>query len=451
MSERAVLFIVMATSFLAPFMASSLNLALPAIGLQFSADPGRLSWLASSHLLGSAAFLLPFGRLADIIGRKKVYLCGIALFSLTSLLSGFAATMNWLLLLRAVHGIVSAMIFSTGMAILTAVFAPSRRGYAIGMSSAATYVGLSFGPVLGGFLTDHFGWRSLFFVTAALSAAIAAFAAVRLRGEWRNACNERFDWLGMLSYLSSITLMLSGLSMVATQRGAGTMVLTGFLLLLFFLRYESRQQQPLFPVELFRHNRLFSFSNLAALINYSATFAVSFLLSLHLQMLRHLDASQAGLILLALPLCMAAFSPLSGRLSDRIQPAILASCGMGLSAIGLLLFIFLRIDTPLALLIAILALSGLGFALFSSPNTHAVMSSVDQTQYGIAASTLATMRLIGQALSMAIVTLLLSSPVASTQADALLLSGSRNAFSVFAILCSGGIFASLARVRRKRR
>lgn len=448
MSERAVLFIVMSTSFLAPFMASSLNLALPAIGVQFSADPGRLSWLASSYLLGSAAFLLPFGRLADIIGRKKVYLSGIALFSLFSLLSGFAASMNALLLLRAVHGVISAMIFSTGMAILTSVCTPSRRGYAIGMSSAATYVGLSLGPVSGGFLTDHFGWRSLFYVTAALSAAIAVFAAVRLRGEWRDASDERFDWLGMISYLAAITLTLYGLSMVSLQRGALAMVLAGILLLLFFLRYESHQRQPLFPVELFRHNPLFAFSNLAALINYSATFAVSFLLSLHLQLLRHLDASQAGLVLLALPFCMAIFSPLSGRLSDRIQPAIIASCGMALSALGLLLFIALRIDTPLTVLISILALSGLGFALFSSPNTHAVMNSVAPNQYGIAASTLATMRLIGQALSMAIVTLLLSSPAGPDQADALLLSGSRNSFTVFAILCISGIFASLARVRR---
>ncbi len=449
MPERSVLLIVMSTSFLAPFMASSINLALPTIGREFSADPILLSWIASSYILGAAAFLMPFGRLADIIGRKKIYLSGIILFSLFTLLSGTADSLSMLLAFRVAQGIASAMLFSTGIAILTSVFPATKRGYALGLSTASTYVGLSLGPVLGGFLNYQFGWRSLFFFSAVFAAATAVFAVRRLQGEWREAGDEHFDWLGALSYTAGITLTLYSLSSFSTLAHSAYWLALGLSLLAAFLCYEARQASPLLPVRLFRSNPLFAFSNLAALINYSATFAVSFLLSLHLQLIRHLDSAQSGLVLLALPLFMALFSPLAGRLSDRLQPALIASWGMALSALGLFFFTFLLADSPLALILLNLTLVGLGFALFSSPNTNAIMSAVEKKHYGVAASTLAMMRLTGQAVSMAIVTLLFALHSGSKDTSALLLQSSRNAFLIFTVLCTSGIFASLARGKRQ--
>ncbi len=446
--ERSVLFMVMSTSFLAPFMGSALNLALPAIGGEFHAGPVELSYIAASYILGSAAFLLPFGRLADIIGREKIYLAGIFLFGLFAQLSGMATSLETMLLFRLCHGSVSAMIFSTGMALLTAVFPPNRRGYAIGMSAAVTYLGLSIGPVLGGFMSHNLGWRSLFYFTALLSIATAAFAWKKLA--WRSAqqSQERYDWSGALSYLCAITLTLCGLSMLSRLTWAKYSLALGLGWLAFFLYSQAKRSQPLFPVRLFFGNPLFFFSNLAALINYSATFALSFLLSLHLQLVLKLEADFAGLILLALPLFMALISPFAGRLSDRIQPSLLASCGMALCTLGLFAFSFLSAETSLGFILLNLCLSGIGFALFSSPNNNAIMGSVDKQHYGSAASALATMRLVGQAVSMAIVSLLLALHAGSNKSDAVS-SAAHDAFLVFTALCAFGIIASLARGKSK--
>lgn len=442
--ERSVLLMVMSTSFLAPFMGSALNLALPSIGSEFHSGPVELSYIASSYILGSAAFLLPFGRLADIVGREKIYLAGIFLFGLFAQLSGMATSLETMLIFRLCHGSVSAMIFSTGMALLTAVFPAKRRGYAIGMSAAVTYLGLSIGPVLGGFMSHNLGWRSLFYFTALLSAATALFAWKKL--DWRNAVKsqERYDWSGALSYLGAISLTLYSLSMFSRLAWAKYGLTTGLTWLAFFLYHQAKREQPLFPVRLFLNNPLFLFSNLAALINYSATFALSFLLSLHLQLVLKLEADFSGLILLALPLFMALISPFAGRLSDRIQPGILASCGMALCTLSLFAFSFLSAETSLEFILVNLIISGIGFALFSSPNNNAIMGAVDKQHYGSAASALATMRLLGQAISMAIVSLLLSLHSGSKNGAAVS-AAAHDAFLVFTALCAFGIVASLAR------
>ncbi|HEX9899696.1 MAG TPA: MFS transporter, partial [Candidatus Methylomirabilis sp.] len=202
-----------------------------------------------------------------------------------------------------------------------------------------------------------------------------------------------------------------------------------------------------------RGNAVFTFSNLAALINYSATFAVTFLLSLYLQYTKGLGPRDAGLILVSQPLVMAAFSPIAGRLSDRIEPRTVASLGMAFTVLGLVLLAFLGEGTPLAFIVATLVILGFGFALFSSPNTNAVMSSVDRRLYGVASATLGTMRLSGQMLSMGIAMLVFALYVGRVRIGAAnpasFLYSLKVAFAIFAILCFFGIFASLARGRLK--
>jgi predicted MFS family arabinose efflux permease len=229
----------------------------------------------------------------------------------------------------------------------------------------------------------------------------------------------------------------------------GVLIGVGVIGLALFLRLEEKVESPLMDTSLFKRNRAFAFSNLAALINYSATFAVGFLLSLYLQYIRGLSPQEAGFVLVAQPIIMAIGSPYAGRLSDKVEPRIVASWGMGLIVIGLLFFAFLHPSTPLGLIIAALILLGLGFALFSSPNTNAVMSSVDKRLYGVASGTLATMRLTGQMLSIGIAMLIFAVIVGRVQitqeySDRFLTSVNV-AFGVFALLCVGGVFASLAR------
>jgi MFS family permease len=216
-----------------------------------------------------------------------------------------------------------------------------------------------------------------------------------------------------------------------------------------FFYWERRVESPIIDVNMFLRNRAFSFSNLAALINYSATFAITFLMSLYLQYIQKLSPQQAGLVLIAQPIVMAAASPFAGKLSDRVEPRIVASWGMGILVVGLFLFTLLGDGTPMAVIIANLALVGLGFALFSSPNTNAVMSSVDRSVYGVAAGALATMRTTGMAMSLGIATMILALFMGRVEIRpevyGALLQSIRVTFAVSALLCVGGVFASLAR------
>lgn len=449
-NRRYVLMVAAMAAFLTPFIGSSVNLAVPAIGREFKLEAVMLNWVVTAFLLTSAAFLLPFGRAADLYGRKKVFLAGLVVFSLSSLCSALAPSGKVLLLFRALHGIGGSMIFSTGMAILTSVFPPQERGKALGINVAAVYTGLSLGPVLGGFLTHYLGWRSLFLLAFVLGAAAALLTATRVKQEWVGAAGEEYDLPGAVFYTLSMALLMYGFSSLKTDVYGWWFFTVGMVLLALFVWQELRHRHPLLNLVLFK-NPVFAFSNLAALIHYSATFGAGFLLSLYLQVVKGIDAQVAGFILLAQPVLMALLSPLAGRLSDRLEPRLLASSGMFLSAASLFLFSTVGADTPLLLLVGGLAVAGVGFAFFSSPNTNAVMSAVERRYYGVASATVSTMRLVGQAFSMAMITLffgLYLRGLALTPTVApLLLKSMKLSFGVFAFLCLLGVAASMARGR----
>lgn len=447
-NRRAALLVTTAGSFLTPFMGSSIAVALPTIGNELAMDAISLGWVATAYLLAAAMFLVPFGRIADIHGRKRIFTYGMLTYTVASILSAVSISPTMLILSRVVQGIGGAMIFSTGVAILTSVFPPEHRGRVLGINVAAVYTGLSLGPFAGGLLTQHLGWRSIFWVNVPLGLVIIALVFWKLEGEWAEARGEKFDIIGSIIYSLMLVAIMYGFTMLPQMSG-GWLVLAGIAGAAVFVRWEMKVKSPLLDINLFRKNMIFALSNLAALINYSATFAVSFLLSLYLQYIKGLSPQNAGLVLVASPLVQAVFSPLAGRLSDRIEPRIVASAGMGLTAIALTLLILLKATTVLAFIVASLAVLGFGFALFSSPNTNAVMSSVERKFYGVASATLATMRQLGMMLSMGIVMLIFAIYIGRVQImpeqyPAFLIS-MNTAFIVFAVLCFWGIFASLAR------
>lgn len=446
--RRLVLAVTTLGSFLTPFMSSSINIALPAIGREFGLNPKLLGWVASSFLLAAAVFLVPFGKLADIRGRKRIFGWGIGLYALTSFLSAAAPSGTLLIVFRAGQGFGGAMMFSTAVALLTSVYPPHERGKALGINTAATYVGLSLGPFAGGLLTQDFGWRSLFVANGILATFLVILVAAALKGEWAGERKERFDMAGASIFALFLMGLMYGLSLLPRMAGLWVL-LAGIASGIFFVAWEARTAFPVLNINLFRRNSVFAFSNLAALINYSATFAATYFLSLYLQSVKGLSPREAGFVLVIQPVIMAVFSPLTGRLSDRVEPRLLASLGMGLSALGLALFAFLTAATATTHVAAGLALLGSGFALFSSPNTNAVMSSVDHRSYGVASATLGTMRLTGQMLSMGLAILIMSlslGPVQITPATfPYFLSGLRLAFIVFSALCALGVLASHAR------
>ncbi|MBM4460963.1 MAG: MFS transporter [Chloroflexi bacterium] len=446
--KRAVLIVATVGAFLTAFMGSSTNIALPTIGREFAMDAVLLSWVAMAYTLATAMFLLPFGRLADIYGRKRIFTIGVSGYICASLLVGSSVSSAMLIASRMLQGACAAMMFGTSTAILTSAYPPGERGRVLGINVAAVYTGLSVGPFLGGMLTQYLGWRSIFMIGAGLGLVVIGIVVTRMKGEWAEARGERFDLPGAVIYGIAIVAFIYGLSLLPQARGAG-LVFAGMILAAGFVRWESGLRQPLLHMDLFRRNRVFALSNLAALINYSATAAVGFLLSLYLQYIKGLSPQQAGLVLIAQPIVQAAFSPLTGRLSDKLESRLVASAGMALTTIGLTLLIFLGNGTPYWYIVLSLISLGFGFALFSSPNTNAVMGAVERRWYGVASATVGTMRTIGMMLSLGIATLIFALQIGRVQITpeyhGPFLASVRIAFSIFAAACFGGIFASLAR------
>ena len=446
--KRIALLVATLGAFLTPFGGSSLNIALPSIGKEFAMNAISLSWVATAYILATAILLVPFGKIADIYGRKRIFTYGILIYTIASFSLILCSSAVMLIGLRILQGIGSAMIFTNGMAILTSVFPVWERGKVIGINVAAVYLGLSLGPFIGGFLTQHFGWRSIFFVNLILGVIIIAFIFWKLKGEWLEAKGEKFDLTGSFLYSLTLIVIMYGFSRLPAMLGV-CLILIGVLGVLIFVKWEMNVESPVLDTHLFRNNRVFAFSNLAALIHYSGTYAVGFLLSLYLQYIKGLQPQSAGLILVSQPIIQAIFSPFSGKLSDRFEPRIVASMGMGLSAIGLLLFVFLNEKTSLVFIVASLILLGFGFGLFSSPNTNAVMSSVEKRFYGVASGIHGTMRMIGQMFSMGMTMLIFAIYIGEVQITpeyySLFLRSVKMAFAFFTVLCFGGIFGLLTR------
>lgn len=446
--RRLILFLIIVTSFINPFLGAAINIALPSISNDFSMGAVGMSWVSMVFLLSSAIFLVPFGKLADIRGRRMIFLTGNVIITLTSLLCALSASGTMLIISRALQGIGSAMVFGTGMAIITSVYPPGERGKAIGIAVTSVYIGLSLAPVLGGILTQYLGWRSIFYFTLPFEVMVVWVTWRWVRQEWADARGERFDLPGSMLYLVSMSVFMFGFSRLP---GALPFILVaaGLSGLALFALLEMKTEFPVFNMTLFTSNRLFAYSNLAALINYATTFAITFLLSLYLQVVLGLPPRDAGMVLITQPATMALVASLSGRLSDRYDPRILSSAGMGVIVAGLIMLTFLTRETRLSMLILNLVVVGFGFGLFSSPNTNAIMSAVEKRHLGIASATVGTMRLTGQMISMGIATLILQLYVGNQQLSARFapefMASMKTTFLIFVGLCTVGVFASLAR------
>ncbi|MBF4474335.1 MFS transporter [Methanobacterium formicicum] len=438
-------------SFFTPFMGSSVNIALPSIGLEFGADAILLNWVTNGFLLAAAIFAVPFGRVADIHGMKRIFTYGLAIFTLASLFCALSPSAYFLIASRILQGIGTAMIFVTGLAIITSVYPPQHRGKAIGINVAAVYVGLSFGPVLGGLMTQYLGWRSLFLLMVPFGLLVIGIVCWKLHDEWAASKGEKFDYWGSILYSLMLFLVMYGFSSLP-QIDGWAMLILGVVGFLAFIRWELRAKSPVFNVRLFK-NTAFTFSSLAALINYSATFAVTLLLSYYLQYIKGLEPQTAGIILVAQPIIMAITAPIAGRMSDRIEARLIATAGMATVTIALFTMTFIDSTTPITNIILGLAVLGLGFGLFSSPNTNVIMGSVQRKFYGVASATVSTMRLIGQTLSIGIATLVFSLLIGRVQITPdqfpALMESIQLCFVVFTALCFIGVFVSWWRGKRK--
>ncbi|WP_196605081.1 MFS transporter [Pectinatus haikarae] len=450
MDEKKVFISVLLTSFFGPFMASSVNVAIPSMAQEYGLNAAELTGVLTLFLLGAVSFLLPFGKIADIKGRRKIYQYGCFGVAVSTFLCIFSPSLKILLILRFIQGVCMSMNFSTGMAMLIASHPAQKRGQVIGYSAACVYLGLSLGPVLGGALTEFWGWRTVFIFTSfGILASICIMQTVRQ--EWYGNQCEKLDIISSVLYFLFSSLILYGISNYSGHPSMKWLCLSGFILGIILIVRQKYTPFPLFNLSLFK-NTIFTMSNIAAFIHYSATFGISFVLSLYLQVIRGLNPFSAGMLLLLQPIMMSVLSPFAGALSDKFEPRLVASCGMTLTAAGLFSLSFLTYETSFYHIGLILLVIGIGFALFSSPNNNAIMGAVSPSLYGVASSILAAMRMFGQAASMAVVSLLLTvytnDIVAAAYLPALL-EGMQKIFIVLSLTCTAGIFCSLARGSKK--
>lgn len=450
--QKSTIFVAVITSFITSFIGSATNLSIPDMSADFGVGAAAVGWIVTAYMLPVAALSVPFGRIADITGRKKIIVWGIAVFTIGSFASGAAVSFQMIIATRVFQAVGAAMIFATNHAILISEFPGSERGRVLGYALAATYTGLSAGPVLGGIINYSFGWRTIFFLTGAAGIIVIVEAIRRLPDRKSTLEKAGFDRTGNFLYVMMILLTIYGLNRFSDSRGAIALVAAGIVLGVVFVKKELKEEAPLVDVRLFAGNMSYTLSNLAALLNYAATYAIGYLLSIYLQVIQGFSSQTAGIILIVQPLLMAVFSPYMGRLSDRISPYKLATAGMGLCAVSLALLSFINTGTSVAVIVVILCFAGCGFALFSSPNTNAVMSCVDKSSYGVASSVLSTMRNIGHAMSMVMITITVNfnlGDVALAQADPEdLISTMRIAYAVFTAVCAAGIFCSMKRKSR---
>lgn len=450
---KTTLFIVSMVQFFTPYMMSAVGIALPSIGREFGASAFELGLVETAYILGLSLFLVPVGRIADIKGRKKVYTLGIFLFALATLIIPFSTSMKFFIIARFFQGAGAALIVSTSVAILTSVFPPDKRGKAMGIIVACVYSGLSLGPVLGGFFVTYVDWRLVFIAVVPFQIIALYLSLFKLKGEWIEAENEKFDWLGSFIYMCSLFAMIFGAARIETEIWGIYLFVSGIVGLIGFCIFESFLKSPVLDVSLLKNNRVFALSNLATMINYASSFGVTFLFSLYLQEVKLFSPRDAGFVLIVQPLVQAVLSPYAGKLSDRFSSSKIATIGMAVCAFALFLCSFIKESTPVINIYAVLILMGTGFSIFSSPNMNAVMSSVKSKYYGVAASLVATMRTFGMLVSMTLITFLFSvlmkTSEVSYETRTIFLLSMKTSFILFSVLSVIGVFCSLGRISKK--
>ena len=425
-SKWVVLAIVALGAFMANLDASIVNIGLPTIARAFGVPPGgAIEWIIIAYLLVIAALLLSVGRLADVAGRKRIWITGLTLFLIGSALCGAASALLPLILARGLQGIGAAMLMTLGPALLTQIFPPSERGRALGGLAVAVALGASAGPSAGGLIIAHLSWRWIFWVNLPIGVVNLGASALFL-SERRSREQGRFDLPGAFLLGAALVACTLGLSFGQewgwTSPRLVTVLAVGIGALVALAWVERRAAQPLISAILLR-NRVFLAANASLILGVLGLFAVSFLVPFYLEALRRVSPVEAGLIMSALPLTLALVAPISGALADRFGPRWLTFSGLALACLGLLLLARLDAHTSIVAVILCLVVTGGGQGMFQAPNNSAIMGAASSDQQASAAGFLATGRVVGQSLSVAVAGAIFAAGGGALAGQALLRAG----------------------------
>jgi len=403
-------------SFLNSLLHSSTNIAIPAIADQLQADAVLVSWIPTAFLLSNVVMLLPAGRLADMYGRKRIYLSGLSLLAIATLLGSLSPSIEWLLLSRVLQGVGAALAVATGMALVMSIFSEHNRGVALGVTSACLYVGLTCGPLIGGWLTESFGWRGVFVFPVPLMGVAFLLVVRNVKGEWKSEHKQPMDWLGSLIFAAGATTLFLGVSSLPGWQSFLMLFLAVALLVSFFYQ-QGNSAYPLIRFGALAGNRVFSRSLLAQIFIFSSNYPLVFLFSLFLQYIKGYSPLEAGQIMVVQAAVMAVVAPFAGRLSDIYEPRVIATLGCLIMAAAFALLQGVNADTPILLIVTSLMTLGLGFGLFTTPNNNAALSSVDASRLSTGAALLSLARVTGNLFGTAVVLVLISVMIGDAQIE----------------------------------
>jgi EmrB/QacA subfamily drug resistance transporter len=457
-----VLLAIGISTFMSALDGSVVNTALPVISVFFNTDVSSIEWVVTIYLLVLSGLLLSFGRLGDLRGHKTVFISGFGIFIISSALCGFAPSLLWLITFRAVQALGAAMLSANSPAILTKSFPGSQRGQALGLQATMTYLGLTVGPTMGGWLTDQFSWRAIFYINVPVGLSALWMALRHIPGDAylreTRPSGERFDLTGAGLFIIGLIMLLLGLNR-GHAHGWNSLLILGsisaaLVILAGFVAYERRVSHPMLDLTLFT-NRLFSISVISAVLNYVCLFSILFLMPFYLIQGRGLSPTQAGLLLSVQPVVMAIVAPLSGTLSDRIGVRLLTSLGMAILALGIFMQSRFGPQTLPIHMAAGLAITGLGTGIFISPNNSALMGAAPHHRQGIAAGILATSRNVGMVLGIGLAgaiftTILAQMGEGNTQAmpSPLMFQAFRASFTTASGIAALGALISLVRSKQ---
>lgn len=448
-SKNLILLICSVLSFFTVFAVNAVIVIIPTIAAEFHMSNIVQNWVTIIFLLVVAVMSVPAGQISGKYGLKKVTILSIVLFIIISVVNVLVTTQEMFLFSRLILGIALSFINVTSMAMVVSAFAPEERGKALGINITAVYIGLSLSPVLGGILNYQLGWQSVVLFGVPFLFVILALLLTKVDEEWITFKNVSLDLKGSLLYGIGMVLFMYGFTILNETSGV-ILTVMGVIVLVMFAFVELRVDNPVFDVRFFKNHRFLS-ANFASLCAYLATFAVTTILNYHLQYIKGFDSQTSGIILLAAPLCQVVIAPIAGRLSDRYVPQILAAIGMGLGTASLVMFSFLDSGTSLEFLIISMILYGVGFGLFSPPNTNVIMSSVPPKDTSVASAAVSTMRTVGQAMSMGILTLVFAFVMGNVAIEPgvyhLLISSCQITCIICVVLCVASVFASFVGIR----
>lgn len=447
-----VLIVSMMISFTVAFFTSVTAILLPEFSKEFFMSNILQNWVATIYLLAIAILSVPIGKISQKFGLKKFLIIGIFVLLLGSIGVALSFSSYSLLFFRAFQGVGAAILNVCSMSLVVEALPPQERGKGVGFITAGVYIGLSLAPVLGGLLNYNLGWRSVFFIAIPLIVFILIITIIKIKGEWKTISeNEPFDKKGSILFSIGIFSFIYGFSILNEFLGM-ILAVIGVISLVLFVILELKIKYPVFDMGLFKNSKFLS-SNIASLISYFATFVITYILNYYLQYVRGMDSQTAGFFLIITPLMMAIIAPYAGRLSDKINPQKLAALGMSLVTIALFILCFLSKSLPLYIIVIAMFLQGVGYGLFSSPNTNAIMSSVPKKYTPIASASVATVRVIGQSLSLGMLTVIFAIVMGNVTIVPsnfhLLILSSQIACVVSTIACIIAIFASLVGIKSK--